>query len=93
MYHLRSNSGSSGPVAKDCHRFLVVGPFKLLGRVGRPIVSPVPSPWLTRLNRIVKSRSACTSDGCYVMNSLTLLTTDAGASTSNSTAPSLYFRE
>jgi hypothetical protein len=26
-YHLRSNSGSSGPIAKDCHRFLVAGPF------------------------------------------------------------------
>jgi len=24
---LRSESGSSGPVAKDCHRFLVAGPF------------------------------------------------------------------
>jgi exonuclease III len=28
MYHLRSNSGSNGPLAKECHRFLVVGPFK-----------------------------------------------------------------
>ena len=27
-YHLRSNSGSNGPIAKECHRFLVVGPFK-----------------------------------------------------------------
>jgi len=26
---LRSESGSSGPVAKDCHRFLVAGPFWL----------------------------------------------------------------
>src|ERR1700727_698500 len=30
MYHLRSNSGSNGPIAKECHRFLVAGPFKLL---------------------------------------------------------------
>ena len=29
MYHLRSNSGSNGPIAKECHRFLVAGPFKL----------------------------------------------------------------
>ena len=28
-YHLRSNSGSNGPLAKDCHRFLVVGSFNL----------------------------------------------------------------
>src|ERR1700758_1840616 len=28
-YHLRSNSGSNGPIAKECHRFLVAGPFKL----------------------------------------------------------------
>jgi hypothetical protein len=28
-YHLRSNSGSNGLVAKECHRFLVAGPFKL----------------------------------------------------------------
>jgi hypothetical protein len=27
MYHLRSNSGSNGPIAKECHRFLVAGPF------------------------------------------------------------------
>jgi hypothetical protein len=27
-YHLRSNSGSNGPIAKECHRFLVAGPFK-----------------------------------------------------------------
>ena len=26
-YHLRSNSGSNGPIAKECHRFLVAGPF------------------------------------------------------------------
>src|SRR6266446_6464214 len=29
-YHLRSNSGSNGPIAKECHRFLVAGPFKFL---------------------------------------------------------------
>ena len=29
----------------------------------------------------------------YSIHSLTLRTTEAGASTSNSTAPSLYFRE
>jgi len=29
MYHLRSNSGSNGPIAKECHRFLVAGPFNL----------------------------------------------------------------
>jgi hypothetical protein len=23
-------SGSNGPIAKECHRFLVAGPFKLL---------------------------------------------------------------
>ncbi len=27
IYHLRSNSGSNGPIAKECHRFLVAGPF------------------------------------------------------------------
>src|SRR5580700_6252630 len=27
LYHLRSNSGSNGPIAKECHRFLVAGPF------------------------------------------------------------------
>ena len=32
-YHLRSNSGSNGLVAKECHRFLVAGPFKLLPKV------------------------------------------------------------
>ncbi len=31
-YHLRSDSGSNGPIAKECHRFLVAGPFKLLRR-------------------------------------------------------------
>ena len=29
-YHLRSNSGSNGPIAKECHRFLVAGPFNCL---------------------------------------------------------------
>jgi hypothetical protein len=29
MYHLRSNSGSNGPIAKESHRFLVAGPFNL----------------------------------------------------------------
>src|ERR1700754_4296058 len=29
-YHLRSNSGSNGPIAKESHRFLVAGPFKFL---------------------------------------------------------------
>ena len=28
-------SGSNGPLAKECHRFLVVGPFKLLMVLGR----------------------------------------------------------
>jgi hypothetical protein len=28
-HHLRSNSGSSGPIAKESHRFLVAGPFNL----------------------------------------------------------------
>ena len=27
IYHLRSNSGSNGPIAKESHRFLVAGPF------------------------------------------------------------------
>src|SRR5581483_11586146 len=27
-YHLRSNSGSNGPEAKESHRFLASGPFK-----------------------------------------------------------------
>jgi hypothetical protein len=31
-YHLRSNSGSNGPIAKECHRFLVAGPFKFFPR-------------------------------------------------------------
>src|ERR1039457_6047035 len=26
-YHLRSNSRSNGRIAKECHRFLVAGPF------------------------------------------------------------------
>src|SRR5579863_5962645 len=52
-YHLRSNSGSNGPVAKDCHRFLVAGPFKYSGflkesfllRPSRALFSP-PTPAL-----------------------------------------------
>ena len=31
IYHLRSNSGSNGPIAKESHRFLVAGPFKCFG--------------------------------------------------------------
>ena len=31
IYHLRSNSGSNGPIAKESHRFLVAGPFKFCG--------------------------------------------------------------
>jgi hypothetical protein len=46
-YHLRSNSGSNGPIAKECHRFLVVGPFKFgresLGHVQSCAVSNTPS--------------------------------------------------
>src|SRR5207248_4821924 len=30
-YHLRSNSGSNGPIAKESHRFLVAGPFNCEG--------------------------------------------------------------
>jgi hypothetical protein len=37
-YHLRSNSGSNGPIAKDCHRFLVAGPFKLPLTILRTLV-------------------------------------------------------
>ena len=32
-YHLRSNSGSNGLVAKECHRFLVAGPFNFSRQV------------------------------------------------------------
>jgi hypothetical protein len=46
-YHLRSNSGSNGPIAKECHRFLVVGPFKCghesFGQVQSCAVSNPPS--------------------------------------------------
>src|SRR5579872_4656599 len=42
-YHLRSNSGSNGPIAKECHRFLVAGPFKLLAESNLSIkIRPVP---------------------------------------------------
>src|SRR5204863_9531490 len=45
MYHLRSNSGSNGPIAKESHRFLVAGPFKFdwkdnYGRHGSSTISP-----------------------------------------------------
>ncbi len=75
MYHLRSNSGSNGPIAKECHRFLVAGPFKLSAALSR-------------------GRSGhCPQAGLVTNHSFTRRTTDSGASTSNSTAPSLYFRE
>jgi exonuclease III len=33
-YHLRSTSGSNGPIAKECHRFLVAGPFEFFPIIG-----------------------------------------------------------
>ena len=39
-YHLRSNSGSNGPIAKECHRFLVAGPFKFVVSRCYPVDTP-----------------------------------------------------
>src|SRR5215469_9767676 len=41
-YHLRSNSGSNGPVAKESHRFLVAGPFIWTPDFGRPSIPTHP---------------------------------------------------
>ena len=82
-YHLRSNSGSNGLVAKECHRFLVAGPFKLANKISpqrrsRSIVSERRRP------EILTGRKSSSTT-----HSLTFLATDSGASTSISTAPSL----
>src|ERR1700691_835241 len=47
-YHLRSNSGSNGPIAKECHRFLVAGPFKCAPLTPRqtPVPALPPTPAL-----------------------------------------------
>ena len=55
MYHLRSNSGSNGPIAKECHRFLVAGPFNLLVKWpvhwhGKPYVEWLPEGYLICTN-------------------------------------------
>src|SRR5580700_3536347 len=43
IYHLRSNSGSNGPIAKECHRFLVAGPFNFRdASLREPILMVIP---------------------------------------------------
>jgi hypothetical protein len=67
-------SGSNGPIAKECHRFLVAGPFKFVRQSS--VFSRQP-----KIN--TQGRLHLTT------HSLTFRTTDSGASTSISTNPSL----
>jgi|CZKR01.1.fsa_nt_gi hypothetical protein len=91
-------------MAKECHRFLVAGPFKFLAVTGKEarsrgyrVGAPVPGS---------DEKHSDPESSAYdfppikisfplypTAHCLTRRTTDAGASTSNSTAPSLYFRE
>jgi hypothetical protein len=100
--HLRSNSGSNGPVAKECHRFLVAGPFKHSAISIQPIqkngcCASVPDR-RPRANKILPGSFTeldWLNAECFysTTHSLTFLATDSGASTSISTVPPLYARE